>query len=167
MARGLPSVRRALEPDKTLYSGDGYIGQFVEGTVSQEVLDQVRLIATGHRSLQRRGFEALFIDTGTSVDKYLREYHGIYLRAAETAVPRGVLAEELQHSIDVTSGFHSPQRISALRRAHRDNYNDLWHQGVFKRIADALESSETSLFHFFLSAEGAAAFRRAPEGLPR
>jgi hypothetical protein len=76
-----------------------------------------------------------------------------------------VLAEELQHAIDVSSGFQSPQRIAAWNRMHGENFNVRWHQGVFGRIADSLESSETSIFHFFLSTEDAPAFRRAVEAL--
>jgi hypothetical protein len=172
-ALGKTFGREALEsglrnaPNRTLHSADGYIGKFVEGTVTKEVLDQVRLIATAHPTLQRRGFGALFIDAGTAVDKYVKKLHGIFLRAPENAVPRGVLAEEIQHAIDVTSGFHSPQRIAALRRANPSNYNDVWHKGVFNRIADALENDPHSIFHFFLNADDAAAFRRAAEGLPR
>ncbi len=93
--------------------------------------------------------------------------HGIFVPAPENAVPRGVLAEELQHAIDVTCGFHSRQRIAVLRRTNPSNYNDVWHKGVFNRIADAIESPDTTIFDFFLTLDDAAAFRRAAQGLPR
>jgi len=118
--------------------------------------------------LQREGFGGVrYIDTDMSKSRYVDEFHGIQLKAPEDAVPRGLLAEELQHAIDYSSGFHSPQRVAANRRMYKELYNEYWHKGVFARIADAIESDPHSIFHYFLTADDAKAFRQAAAGLPR
>ena len=78
---------------------------------------------------------------------------------------RGTLAEEFQHAIDYAGGLHSPQRISALSRKFGGNFNTIWHQAVFNRIADALEQDQTSILQFFLTPEDADKFRQAANAL--
>jgi hypothetical protein len=155
-------------PKATLGSLDtGFVNNFVDGTVSQETLNYVRHVATVNPPLQRAGFQGglQFIDTGASTSKYVSDLHGILLEAAEDSVPRGTLAEELQHAIDYSAGLHSPQRIASMQAMYGANFNDVWHQGVFNRIADTLESSDTSIFHYFLDENDAAGFRAAAEAL--
>jgi hypothetical protein len=145
----------------------GFVDDFVEGTVTSDQLNAVRLVAKGLPSLQREGFEGglQFIDTGASVTKYYAGGHGIFLEAPEGAVPQGTLAEELQHAIDYAAGLHDQSAIAALKRAYGENFNVVWHQGVFNRIAEALEGEQTSIFHFFLDPAEAASFRRAATAL--
>lgn len=123
---------------------------FVEGTLSVEQLEAVRLVSKGHPTLQRTGFKngLQYIDTSREVSRYQPRWHGILLEAPEGTVPRGVLAEELQHAIDFSAGLHSGQRISAWKRVHGVNFNTRWHQSVFRRIADTIESDETSILRF-------------------
>ena len=148
---------------------NGFVDDFVGGTVSKETLDQVRLVSKGIPGLQRSGFRQglQFIDTGAAKSKYIEELHGILLEAEERAVTRGVLAEELQHAMDVAGGLHSARAITSMKRLYGAAFNNVWHQGVFNRIADALESQETTIFHFFLHPEDAQAFRKAADALGR
>lgn len=102
------------------------------------------------------------IDCSTDINRYDDEGHVVYLTASENNVNRGILAEELQHSIDYLTGIHDRRVINKLKKKYGEpKYNDIWHAGVFNRIAESLDNDPNSIFHVFLDKNDVAGFREA------
>jgi hypothetical protein len=139
----------------------GFINEFVDGTVAPDQLQRLRRIA---EQFENENGVPLDILTGQVEDGYSQRLHSILLSADDSNVPRGTLAEEVQHAIDKAAGLFDDGRLAnglpKIKSRFGENYNAVWHAGVFDRIADSLESG-TSVLNIFLDSSDASAFRNA------
>ena len=145
----------------------GFIDDFVDGTVSQEQLETLRKL--GKHFENPNGYP-LEIVTEQDVDGYSQRLHQILLQADDSHIPRGTMAEEVQHAIDKSAGLYDDRRLAnglpKLKEKFGEHYNTVWHAQGFERIADGIETGWATLNILFEPAE-ADAFRRAAAELWR
>ena len=105
--RLVSSASRAALPARVFEKG--FIDKFVDGTVSAEELARLREVAKHFRNLDDIPLEIL---TERPSSGFSRRLHQILLEADETSIPKGTLAEEVQHAIDSAAGLFDDGRLA-------------------------------------------------------